>query len=89
MGKPWRKRKRRPQPLRGPCFAEDCQRRGGEKHICRVCEDLVLKGKLKDAFSVQFCAYHAHEADEAIRKHVLTKHKAVAFLTALKVGYED
>jgi hypothetical protein len=88
MTKPWNKHKKRFRH-RGPCFAEGCNRRGGQKHTCRVCESLVEKGKLEAPFAVQYCAVHAVDADRAIRKHVLSKHKAVAFLTALKVGYEE
>lgn len=89
MSKPWRRAPKKPKRLKGPCFVKGCNRRGGQKHECRVCEELVVKRKLKDTFSVQFCDRHATNAENAIKKHVLSKHKTVAFLTALKVGYED
>lgn len=92
MGKPWRKRKPHKR-LRGRCqIGDHCRRNGGQKHTCKVCEKLKAAGEfpaLDEVYSVQFCDGHAAEAEARIKKHVMSRHKGVLFLAALKYGYED
>ena len=89
MSKPWNKKHRKNKRLKGRCFR--CHRRGGQKIECRTCRKLVDQGKLtaEQVFSRQFCPGCHPEAWHDMKKHVLTKHKAVAFLTSLRLGYED
>ncbi len=89
MSKPWNKKRRREKQLKGRCFG--CHRRGRQKIECESCLKLTDQGKLPadGVFSRQFCPGCEPDAWHEMKKHVLTQHKAVAFLTALKVGYED
>ena len=89
MSKPWNKHRKKHRRLTGQCFG--CHRRGGQQIECESCLKLVEQGKLSDddVFTRQFCPGCGPEAWHAMKKHVLSKHKAVAFLTALKIGYED
>jgi hypothetical protein len=82
---------KKPKRLRGPCFMEDCKRRGGQKIECEVCLKLADAGKIEpeEVFSRQFCDGHKPFAWTDMQHHVLSKHKGTAFLTALKLGYED
>lgn len=89
MSKPWNKNRKKHKRLKGQCFG--CHRRGGQKIECETCRKLADQGKLPVAgvFTRQFCPGCQPDAWHDMKKHVLSKHKAVAFMTALKVGYED
>ena len=58
------------KPHKGPCYADDCDRRGGEIFACVTCEDLGRE----NPFRLQACSLHRFDALQEVKRHAVVKH---------------